>query len=157
MNKVNFAERISNSYTGKEYAYQLMSEVYRDKSLLWSPFEEYITACEKLALILCLNTGKDISSCEKAAEVLFKNVSLNDDMLEEFVRVNEWASGCRTTAVFNLISIIDFLKAKDLVKETVLDKPFVLARLITTSYIRMAPIEMIYQEIRPALETMFCR
>ena len=126
--KIRFAEEISNSYTGTEKAYQMMKTTYSEKKYFSpSPAEKdakHLTVRDRLALILCLNTDKDIWECEKQVDQLMRDEVLTEEELWDYLSVNVYQSKHRHSDEFRLFTAHEFVKAKGVSKNTELDSPF---------------------------------
>ena len=126
--KIRFAEEISNSYTGTEKAYQMMKTTYSEKKYFSpSPVEKdakHLTVRDRLVLILCLNTDKDISECEKQVDQLMRDEVLTEEELWDYLSVNVYQSKHRHSDEFRLFTAHEFVKAKGVSKNTELDSPF---------------------------------
>ena len=125
--KIRFAERISNAYAGTEEAYRMMQNTYSEKEYFGViGRSDSLSSEDKLALILRLNTGKDISECEKEVKETLRGKELGEEEIEEYLSVNMYWSNDRKTDDFSLISVDKYREAKKTAKDTELDTPFFL-------------------------------
>ena len=125
--KIRFAERISNAYVGTEDAYRMMQNTYSEKEYFGVKGRtDSLSSEDKLALILRLNTGKEISECEKEVKEILRGKELQEEELDEYLNVNMYGSSDRKTDDFSLISVDKYREAKKTAKDTELDTPFFL-------------------------------
>ena len=125
--KIRFAERISNAYVGTEDAYRMMQNTYSEKEYFGVKGRtDSLSSEDKLALILRLNTGKEISECEKEVKEILRGKELQEEELDEYLSVNMYGSSDRKTDDFSLISVDKYREAKKTAKDTELDTPFFL-------------------------------